>query len=56
MESFEVKLRQTLSCTHNTFTSPQEVEHCYFCCLPLPASKRSVCSFATVLLSADLEN
>ena len=27
MESFEVKLRQTLSCTHNTFTSPQEVEH-----------------------------
>ena len=27
MESFEVKLRQTLSCTHNSFTSPQEVEH-----------------------------
>ena len=26
MECFEVKLRQTLSCTHNTFSKPQEVE------------------------------
>ena len=27
MESFDVKLRQTLSCMHNTFTTPQEVKH-----------------------------
>ena len=27
MESFDVKLRQTLSCTHNAFSKPQEVSH-----------------------------
>ena len=40
MESFEVKLRQTLSCTHNTFTTPQEVKTGCLCCILLTSSKR----------------